>query len=198
MKSFSELLPSSAWTLLAVVLLASGCRTYGAYDNEAKLLDEIRRANILFAEDYERAQGNLTTLKATAASNDRLASFVEPFGEVVEVQEAILDQHRMMAEDAEANDGNYRLLNRTYGAIISDQAIISDRYVALLAEMQHTVDSTSGFVVPEEGRFQVAPQFYDRIAYANAQRSLSDILAMARAGTPAPMAMTAPDTTAAN
>lgn len=201
MKTFSDLFSNSLWALLVLALLAGGCRTYGAYDNEEKTLAEIRRAHTLFEAEYEKAQGNLNTLEAVAASNDPFERFVAPYATVVGVHEAILEEHRLMVEEAEANDGSYRLLNRTYGAIISDQQIVRDRYSALLADMQHAVDSTAGYAIMEEGRFQVAPQFYDRIAHANARRSMTDILAMARTGTAAPMTTpqtSTPDSLATN
>jgi hypothetical protein len=201
MKTFSDIFPHSLWAVLVIALLASGCRTYGAYDNEEKTLNEIRRSTTLFAADYEKAQGNLNTLEAVAASNDQFNPFVESYAAVVGVHEAVLQEHQILAEEAEANDGDYRLLNRTYGAIISDQQVVRDRYTALLADMQHAVDSTAGYMVLEEGRFQVAPQFYDRIAHANARRSMTDILAMARAGTALPVEApeaSIPDSVAAN
>ncbi|HMB93532.1 MAG TPA: hypothetical protein VKP65_21950 [Rhodothermales bacterium] len=203
MKTFSDLFPHSLWAVLVIALLASGCRTYGNYNNEEKTLDEIRRSNTLFEAEYEKAQGNLNTLTAAADANERLAPFATSYEAVVDVHEAVLQQHQILAEEAESNDGDYRLLNRTYGAIISDQQVVRDRYEALLADMQHAVDSTAGFTILEESRFQIAPQFYDRIAHANAQRSLTDIMAMARTGTPAPLPVetpeaSTPDTTAAN
>ena len=200
MKKLFDIFPRSFGTMLVVALLVSGCRTYGAYDNEEKTLGEIHRTTTLFEAEYEKARGNLNTLEAAAASSSQLAPFAESYAAVVEVQETVIEEHRAMVEEAEENDGDYRVLHRTYGAIISDHQIIRDRYATLLADMQHAMDSTAGYMVAEAGRFQVAPQFYDRIAHANARRSMTDILAMTRSGNSTRVAPepSTPDTTAVN
>ncbi len=181
--------------VLALALAVGGCRTYGGYGSEAETLDQIQQANALFAEDFQRAQGDQAALQRAAASNPALGRFAEAFAAVLEAQQAVVAEHRLLAEEAAAHRRNYRVLNQTYGAIISDQQIIRDRYAEILADVQRTVEATPARPVDPPSRYQVVPQFYQRIAYANARRSLADLLDRAQTGSAPPPA---PDTTAAN
>ncbi len=181
--------------VLLLALAAGGCRTYGGYGTEAETLDQIQQATALFAEEHQRAQADLEALQRAAAANPTLQRYAEAYAAVLSVHGAVVEEHRTLADEAAAHRGDYRLLSRTYRAVISDQRIVQDRYDALLADMQHALDGTPAPPVELESRYQVAPQFYERIEYANARRSLADILARARAATP-PVAAPAADTLA--
>ncbi len=181
--------------VLLLALAAGGCRTYGGYGTEAETLDQIQQATALFAEEHQRAQADLEALQRAAAANPTLQRYAEAYAAVLSVHGAVVEEHRALADEAAAHRGDYRLLSRTYRAVISDQRIVQDRYDELLADMQHALDGTPAPPVELESRYQVAPQFYERIEYANARRSLADILARARAATP-PVAAPATDTLA--
>lgn len=175
--------------ILLLLFVVAGCRTYGDhYGNEEALLANILEANERFGEELARAQGELAALESVEAFGDYAARYAA----VAQVHEAILAEHRDLAEEAKEHDDNYRFLHRLYGAIISDQQIVKDRYGELVSAMARAAarDTTARAPVPDQSRYQVAPAFYERIAYENQQRSLAEILAEAR-GIPA-------DTTASN
>ncbi len=179
------------WGVLLLALVASGCRTYGGYGSTEETLGKIQQATQLFAEELERSRGEQEALQRAAAANPALAAFAERFAAVVERQEAVVAEQQALAEAAHAGGNilfdwvgpdSYRRLHSTYGAIISDQQIVRDRYAEVLMDLQQAVGATTPAQrVPLQSRYQVAPQFYERIRYASGQRSVADILAQAQA-----------------
>lgn len=178
------------WGVLLLALVASGCRTYGGYGSSEETLEKIQQATQRFAEELERSRGEQEALQRAAASDPALAVFAERFAAVVESQEAVVAEQQALAEEASAG-GNilfawvgpdtYRRLHKTYGAIITDQQIIRDRYAEVLTDLQQAVGATTpAEQVPLQSRYQVAPQFYERIRYASGRRSVADILSQAR------------------
>ncbi len=191
------------WGVLLLALVASGCRTYGSYGSEEELLGKIQQATRLFAEELERSRGEQDALQRAAAANPALADFAERFAAVVVRQEAMVEEHQALAQGVSAGGNilfawvgpdSYRRLHSTYGAIISDQQIVRDRYAEVLMDMQQAVGTTTSVQrVPLQSHYQVAPQFYERIRYASGQRSVADILAQAPAGGAAAPVDAAPD-----
>ena len=180
--------------VLLLAFIAAGCRTYGGYDSAEKTLDEIREATERFAEDYERAQGERDALQRAAGNNPALGALAERFAAVVEHQGMVVEEHRTLAEEASAGGNilfawvgpdSYRKLHRTYGAIISDQQVVHDRYAEVLRELQQAVGGEAPAMVREEGRYQVTPQFYKRIVSAQ-QKSVTDILAQQQSSSTPP------------
>ncbi len=177
------------WGVLLLALVASGCRTYGGYGSTEETLGQIQQATQLFAEELERSRGEQEALQRAAAANPALADFAERFAAVVERQEAVVAEQQALAEAAHAGGNilfdwvgpdSYRRLHSTYGAIISDQQIVRDRYAEVLMDLQHAVGATTlARRVPLQSRYQVAPQFYERLH--SGQRSVADILAQAQA-----------------
>ena len=189
------------WGVLLLALVASGCRTYGGYGSTEEMLGKIQQATQLFAEELERSKGEQEALQRAAAANPALADFAERFTAVVERQEAVVAEQQALVEGVHAGGNilfdwvgpdSYRRLHSAYGAIISDQQIVRDRYAEVLMDLQQAVGATT----PAQrmpSRYQVAPQFYERIRSASGQHSVADILAQAAA---APAAV-APDAQAA-
>ena len=180
-----------AWGVLLLVFVASGCRMYGGYGSRAATFEKIQQATQRFAEDLERARGERDALQRAAAADPALVDFAERFAAVVERQGAMVAEHQALAADASAGGNilfewvgpdNYRQLHSLYGAIISDQQIIEDRYDEVLMDLQQALGAmTPAERVPLQSRYQVAPHFYERIRYASGQRSVADILAQAPA-----------------
>ena len=176
--------------MLLLTFAVGGCRTYGGYGSTEDMLGKIQQATQRFAEDYERAQGERDALQRAASDDPALVALAERFAAVVERQGALVEEHRALAEEASAG-GNilfawvgpdtYRQLHRTYGALITDQQIVQDRYGEVLRDLQQAVGAASALTVQEEGRYQIAPHFYNRIEYALDQRAVADILTQARA-----------------
>ena len=55
--------------VLALMLLLTGCRTYGGYDTEARTYAQMQQANSQFANDLTRAEGELNALQNAASTN---------------------------------------------------------------------------------------------------------------------------------
>ena len=177
------------WGVFLLALVASGCRSYGSYGSREEIYGKIQQATQLFAEELERSRGEQDALQRAAAAHPALADFAERFAAVVERQAAMVEQHQALAEAASAGGNilfawvgpdSYRRLHSTYGAIISDQQIVRDRYAEVLMDVQQAVGGPAQRV-PVQSRYQVAPHFYERLRYASAQRSVADILAQAQA-----------------
>ncbi len=177
--------------VLLLAFVASGCRTYGGYGSAEDLPGKIQQATQRFAEDYGRAQAERDALQRAATANPALDALSVRFAEVVAQQGALVEEHQRLADAAAGRGGsnflfawvgpdNYRWLHRIYGAIVSDQQLIRDRYAAVLRAVQQTVGGAPDQPVAEVGRYQVAPQFYKRIESAFAPRSVADALAQAR------------------
>ena len=180
---------------LALLLVASGCRTYGDdYGNEEATLEGIAEANEQFADDLARARTELGTLRRVAAANPALEPLAEQYAELLVAHEVVLDVHRDMAAKLDAGDsiwdqtiggwvggGDYRPLHRAYGAIISEQQIVRDRYDELVRNALITTgrDSLNYVWALEpypEGRYYVIPPQYERIRNLGAYTSMSRAL----------------------
>ena len=162
--------------VLLLVVVAAGCRTYGSYNAEALILEEIVQANRMFAEDLERARGDLAVLEGLEAANVSLEPLVAAYAAVILQQETLLALHQAMAEEAAENDDDYRLLHRTYGAIITDQQLIRDRYSHVLEALQNTL-APEAFqaTIPLLSSYQIKPAFYQRIEHGLNQPSLREL-----------------------
>lgn len=183
------------WGILVLVLLVTGCRTYGAYDAREKTLEEIQQAAERFAEDFERARAERDALQRAAASNSALTPFIERFDAILERQETLVAEQQTLAAEADAGTNplfawvgpdSYRHLHRAYGAMVTDQRIIRDRYRMVLDDLalaQGTMAAPGR--IEELGRYQVAPQFYQRLINTSERRTVAMVLSPAPAPQPA-------------
>lgn len=176
---FSTSSRRAATGLVAVLVLfvLTGCRTYGGYGTEPETIDQIRIANDQFAEEMERARAEYEYLLEQVQQDPGLVAFAESYLAILQLQEQKLLENLDLAESAYDNPDNYRTLSRVYGAIISNQNVVEDRYDALYRVM---VEARTQQVLPEEAlppaRWQVAPPEYDRMRRVLQQRSVRDIL----------------------
>ena len=177
---------------LALLLVASGCRTYGDdYGNEEATLEGIAEANEQFATDLARARTELATLRRAAEANPALEPLAEQYTEVLVAHGVTLDVHRDMAAELDVEDsiwdqtvggwlggGDYRPLHRAYGAIISEQQLVRDRYDELVrnvltATRQDSINYAWALEPYPEGYYYVIPPQYERIRNLGAYTSMS-------------------------
>lgn len=159
--------------LLAVVALLSGCRTYGDYGTEEATMAEIVAANEEFGQALERAEAEGAELARAAATNPVLAVPAALYSQVLDMHRVLLAAHLLEAEEladgfslfATINQIPYRQLNRTYGAIISEQHAIRDRYQEVYTLVGGVVGRPlPGSVVGDaSGRYYVVPPQYKDI-----------------------------------
>lgn len=127
---------------LLLLLVVTGCRTYGGYGTETVLHEQMQEANRQFSDDLQRAKADLATLKAAADTSEMLQPMVERFQNNIDEHTAVLDQHRQMTEDL-AGSGNYRALHRAYGTITTDQRVMRKKYNRTVERVHAAVTGTT-------------------------------------------------------
>ena len=145
------------------LLVLTGCRTYGGYGTEAITLDQIQTATQQFAESLEQARSDLNMLESAAANNPALDSLEQTYRKTVSLHEEKLQLHREVVARFESENGTYRDLSRNYGAILSDQRLVQQRYQSLLRRISRTVRGLDAQEeAMQESRYFVTPLFYPR------------------------------------
>ena len=147
--------------LLLVVL--SGCRTYGGYGTTEEIPRQMQQAVQQFADELARAESDVQALSAAVAQNSALEPFESQYRDVIAKHEEFLEHHRAIAEQFQ-DGGDYRALNRNYGAIISEQRLIETRYNELHARIQRIVSGQPDRAVQQlKSRYVVNPSYYGRV-----------------------------------
>lgn len=165
-------------TLLALLLATTGCRTYGGHGSEEGTLDQIEQANSDFASRLDRARSDLEMLQQSAQANSGLESLVPVYQQVVSMHEDKLALHREYA-DALGSDSGYREISRKYGAIISDQRLVTIRYQEMherVRQALQTADTATAESAALESRYQVVPLFYRRAENQAADLTMKEAL----------------------
>ncbi len=144
------------WVLL---LLGSGCRTYGGYDTEEIALKQIEQANRQFAQALEQARADAEALNASLAGHPAWVPAVSAFGHLVAEHAALLEAHRALYARLAEEGGSYLDVSRALGAVVSEQRRIQDGYGRILAGLQE-----AGTVVVG-GVYQAVPPYYHRRFY---------------------------------
>lgn len=126
---------------LLLLLVVTGCRTYGGYGTETILHEQMQQANRQFSDDLQRARADLATLKAAADTSEMLQPMVERFQNNIDHHAATLDRHRQMTERL-AGSGNYRALHRVYGTITTEQRMMRKTYNRTVQQVRATVTGT--------------------------------------------------------
>lgn len=129
-------------SVLAVLLVLSGCRTYGGYDTKAKNYEAMQNAVQSFEEALSRAQVDLQTLEEAATSDtletDTLRGLARQLQEHIDEHKALLEAQHERVDRLDA-DAAYRTLQRAYGATVKEQRIMEQKYQHLIQTVQATV-----------------------------------------------------------
>jgi hypothetical protein len=185
-------------SVLSISVL-SGCRTYGRYDAQEKMLPEMRQAVQLFASDLERARADLDVLRQAAQGDSALRVVAEEYDQAVARHEEILRENQKLLRRFEDDLPDYRTMHRTLGATLSEQQAARNRYRSLLKAVRYpsvTQRMTPGAdsarrALPDtlppardetytEGRYYVAPVFYERLQSATGEMTMRQALAERR------------------
>lgn len=156
---------------LLLLLLATGCRTYGGYDSADAFVAKIREAAEQSFRHYDRALVERDALQRAADADSSLAPIFARFAAAVDEHALLVEEHHRAARRASSSnnilfrwvgpDAN-RGLHRLYGAIISDQQVISDQYDEVRRALLQRA-SMPVLVAPDENdRRYMAPHFYRR------------------------------------
>jgi hypothetical protein len=184
-------------TLLVVLVLAlAGCRSYGRYDAQEKMLPELRQSVQLFASDLERARSAQDLLRQAATGDSSLDRVADEYGQAVERHAAILDENEQILDRFVEDLPDYRTTHRTFGAVLSEHRAARNRYRSLIKAVRYpgSTPSTRGRSTDSsrtrpsrhprmrdetftEGRYYVAPIFYERLQSAGNDMTMRQALA---------------------
>ncbi|MFO8231265.1 MAG: hypothetical protein R6U20_01235 [Longimonas sp.] len=146
--------PAPLLGFLALMLLVTGCRTYGGYDSEARTHAQMKQANDRFADDLTRAEGELEALQEAVANNEALEPLAERYANLIDRHRETLETHEGIVEALNA-DTDYRTLHRNYGTLITEQRVMTNHYRMVTERVYATV--TDGDVptrvVPEAASY---------------------------------------------
>lgn len=167
-----------AWPfLLTLLVLVSGCRSYGGYGSAEETRQQIQRIVDRFEEELSRARADLRTLEAAA---DRYADLSTPAGgyaRVVEGHEAVLDAQRDVAARM-AEESDYRTLRRAYDAMVVQQRLVRRLYQEVLRSAYEVADVDP---TPDVGRlYSVVPPYYARAGAPDRMLTVNDVVARVR------------------
>lgn len=169
-------------SLLALVLLFTGCdsiiRTYGSHGNVEAHKAQMTLAVKDFEASLARNRADLTWLSRKATDDPSLARATEHMAALVSLQEAVLERQRQRLEELEETN-DYRDLNNAYGAMITEQRMLADRYGELAAGVMQGKAAPASYVgsVVERARYAFVPPQYYRINNRQRAAGLSETAA---------------------
>lgn len=149
--------------LLAVVVL-TGCRSYGEHGSQEVMYDQMQLAVDQFESDLNRARADLDLLLDAAEEEEALQAFVEAYRRALERHENHLEEHQRAIERYDGSS-SHRDLRRNYGAIITEQRMVRNRYDRLHEQIQFTrlvVEEEDAPLALDRSRYALVPSFYDR------------------------------------
>lgn len=131
------------------VLLLGGCRTYGGYDAEPKMYEAMQRTVQSFEDELGRAKADLRRLEKAAAEADTLQALAEQFHGLVNEHASLLDAQHHRVERLSA-DASHRALHKAYGATITEQRMMRQKYQRAIRTVRATVQDTVAQASPPE------------------------------------------------
>ena len=162
---------------------------YGSEASVQALEEAIRQESAALAVERDGVRVSADALAERAQQEEALMPFAERLA-------ALADEYSILAAshaDAAAHESTgfwrnnpliswvgsdrYRSLHRTYGAMIAERRVLSDRHEMLRSDLQAHVTGVGATVPQQVGRYQVAPQFYRRLEYAAQRQKFGDLLA---------------------
>lgn len=192
-----------AAVVCGLLLVLAGCRTYGRYDAQEKILPEMRQAILVSASDLERAESNLEQLRRAARNDSALLVVADEYAEAVARHAELLKENRRILALYEEDLPDYRRIHRTFGAMLSEQQAARNRYRSLTKAVlyptitRHEEGEEAAREAPgralqslpdtvrwardesfTEGRYFVAPVFYERLQSASSDLTMRQALAV--------------------
>jgi hypothetical protein len=164
-----DIMTARSFRLVPILLLLviTGCRTYGGYGTEAELQKQISNVTETFADNLARSEADLEVLKRAAADRSELAPLVERFQNDIEKHRELLANHESIAARL-SDSGNYRALHRNYGAITTEQRMMRTEYNRTIRQIQATVTGQDAdrMPLPNKSFYFVEPIEYLRMENA--------------------------------
>lgn len=137
---------------LAGLLILSGCRTYGGYDSKPKTYAAMQKAVQSFEGDLERAKTDLQKLERAATEVGTLQAQAEEFHSLVGEHESLLETQQDRVERL-GPGATYRNLHQAYGATVTEQRLMRQKYQRVIRTVYATVqDTVLQETTPKAGR----------------------------------------------
>lgn len=149
------------------VLFFTGCRTYGGHGSEEATYRQMQEANRQFADQLERAQADLKTLRQAADANEALQPLAERFAGMIHTHEELLAHHEEIVSSMSAED-SYRALHSAYGTLVTEARLMRKQYNRVVNNVQATVRGTALYPdkLPDKSFYYVEPVGQERMANA--------------------------------
>ena len=130
--------------LSLVILLGSGCRMYGGYGSE----EAAKRTLVTAVEQMEASLDQARILVRDLEQGDTSAEVVASVEAIIGEHEALLAHYQATVASLQSA-WTYRPLDRTLGALVSDQHKLTTAYQkAIAAYAPRTVDPSLWTIVP--------------------------------------------------
>ena len=162
------------------IMVFSGCRTYGGYDSEEAIYNQIVEINGVFANELEKAKGNLSRLEQAAKQKASLEEFVHEYEDLLAHHEHMIHEHAELTESLEIKTGfvgqltpAYRNLNRALGYIAAEQSAMRNGYYRFAAHLGGDHQETDWSTGVENSRYQAVPPFYHEVHHAIERKTVS-------------------------
>lgn len=155
---------------LIIMLLVGGCRTYGHRGNEEMVYQQMEAVVNDLEQELSRAQAAGRTLEEALGDAPDVQAYVERYEDLVDMHEVLLQQQTERLEKHRGSD-DYRDLNRSFRAMMSEQRALAMRYASLLeraqggpVQGQERAPTPRGLGVGEPiGTYFYVPPYYRRI-----------------------------------
>lgn len=152
--------------LVVSVLILTGCRTYGdeGFESESKMYGALQESVQQIERSLQRSESDLQRLQAAAERDDRLEGHVRQYRSLLQSHQMMAADHAQQAERL-SGDASYRTLHRVYGAMITDQKLLQQKYRRALRGIWATVRDTT---IPRPSarlpsRYSITPVQYPRV-----------------------------------
>lgn len=151
-------------TLLLLVVLVTGCRTYGDYGTEAELRNQISDAVDEFEKDLARSEADLAVLQRAAEGQSALNPMVDRFMSDIDAHRELLASHRTIAQNLEGSS-SYRDLHRGYGTVTTEQRMMRNTYNRTVRNIRSVVTGqpVDATPLPNKSFYFVEPVGYARL-----------------------------------
>jgi len=128
---------------LTGVALLGGCRTYGdnGYGTQTKTYEALQTTVQSFEKELSRATSDLHQLEEAAAQEDTLHALVGQYQTVLEEHTSFLKTQRQRLDRLSA-EASYRSLHSAYGATVTEQRMIQQKYQRILRSVHAAVNDS--------------------------------------------------------
>lgn len=149
---------STLFLIVAALLVLGGCRTYGGYDTKPKTYQALEKSVESFADELNRSETEGRTLADAATASDTLQALADEYQALLSEHETLLETQRGRIERLSPSSG-YRTLHHAYGATVTEQRMMEQKYERLTRTVQATVRGTQAAAetVKVERRYTIRP-----------------------------------------